>query len=172
MEGEPSKPCPLLPAPSPEEPPVPLGPDRGQADIERLQDRVRSLQAKVDRDREHLKLWQEFQPKFTEFLADLLEVLDNFERAENAALAGGPLQAVAEGLTAVRRQMLAALERREIRPFDPVGQEFDPRLHLILDAPPGESVPPLWVAEVLRPGYKIGDQVLRKAWVRVQEDPP
>jgi molecular chaperone GrpE len=139
-----------------------------QGEIERLRRTVRELQRKVERDRETVSLWRELQPKFMEFLLDLLEVMDSFERAEQAANERSPLDAIAEGLAAVRRQMLAALERRDIRPFDPAGEPFDPESQQVLDAAGIEGEVQLRVAETLRPGYRIGDRVLRKAWVRLE----
>jgi molecular chaperone GrpE len=160
----------LLPAPAPEPADAPTGRETElNEEVDRLRQAIRELQTKLARDRETVSLWREFQPKFVEFLIDLLEVLDNFERAEEAARGQASIRSIAEGLTAVRRQMLSALERREIRPFNPLGEEFHPDLHQILDAPAGELFPPLKVTEVLRPGYKIGEQILRKAWVRVEE---
>lgn len=145
------------------------GPGDGlPSEIERLRETVADLRKKVARDRETIKLWREFQPKFTEFLLDILEVQDNFERAETAARGGGRLDAVAEGLTAVRRQLLGVLERREVMPFGEAGAEFHPELHTVLEGPGVEPEGALRVAEILRPGYRIGGEVLRKAWVRIE----
>jgi molecular chaperone GrpE (heat shock protein) len=133
----------LLPPPGP---PAPADASEGsaatsepsaelQAEIERLRRTVRDLQTKVTRDRDQIQLWREFQPKFTEFLVDLLDIADNFERAEEAAKGQSSMRSVAEGLTAVRKQMNTALERRDIHRFEPLGEEFHPALHQILDPP-------------------------------------
>ena len=176
MQEEP-KPAGLLPPPRPRDPAdAAASADEGveasneiQGEIERLRRTVRDLQGKVSRDRDQLQLWKEFQPKFTEFLIDLLDVADNFERAEEAAKGQSSLRSISEGLSAVRKQMNTAFERRDIHRFEPLGEEFHPVFHQILDPPAKEMYPPLRIIEVLRPGYKIGDQVLRRAWVRVEE---
>ena len=91
----------LLPPPKPE----PIGGPEPEGDIqveiERLRRTVRELQGKVSRDRETVALWREFQPKFIEFMMDMLEVLDNFERAEDAARGQCSIESVAarRGLT-------------------------------------------------------------------------
>jgi len=58
---------------------------------------------------------------------ELLPVLDNLERA--IASAGEGEQHLADGVKMVHAQLVAALEREGIQPFDPAGEAFDPECH-------------------------------------------
>jgi len=89
----------------------------------------------------------------------LLPVLD----ACDAAVVQG--DATAE---AMRGQLLAVLNPRGLKPIEAAGELFDPNLHdavLHEQGDGGEAV----VAEVLRPGYRWNDKVLRAAMVKVRD---
>ena len=77
---------------------------------------------------------------------DLLDVLDNFDRAIEAARAGGA-SAIVEGLDMVHKQLLAALAKHGVEPIAALGQPFDPNHHEAMmqqpdaDSPRGRSSP-------------------------------
>ena len=94
---------------------------------------------------------------------ELLPVLDNLERA--IASAGEGEQHLADGVKMVHAQLVAALEREGIQPFDPAGDQFDPELHEALSTrEEGESGV---VLDVVEKGYKLNGTVLRPARVVV-----
>src|SRR5579864_5014840 len=59
---------------------------------------------------------------------DLLSVLDNFERASEAARAAG-VASMVEGLDIVQKQLSSTLAKHGIEPIEALGQPFDPNLH-------------------------------------------
>jgi molecular chaperone GrpE (heat shock protein) len=78
------------------------------------------------------------------------------------------LRAWLEGLAFVRERLLAVLAAEGITPIPAQGQQFDPAIHMGVEAsPPTPDAPPGSVAAVIRQGYLLGDQVLRPAEVAV-----
>jgi molecular chaperone GrpE len=103
-----------------------------------------------------------------ESLADLLEVLDNLDRALEASRTGASPEALREGVEMVRRQFLAKLEGLGVRRIEAEGQPFDPRLHEAVSAVPiADARQEGQVLGVVRHGYRINDDVLRPAAVAV-----
>ena len=98
------------------------------------------------------------------FASDLLNVMDNFERAmavesEDAALK--------EGVGMVYRQLKEALEKRGVTAIERLGEKFDPSLENAVLQGTAEEGEPGTVCAVLQKGYKMGDFVLRHAMVKV-----
>ena len=105
-------------------------------------------------------------------LRDMLEVIDNLERA-TAAWSGTPdPQGVQQGVMLVLRMFQAKLERHDVKAIESKGQPFDPRLHDAVSQVPTAEVPPGTVLSDLQKGYKIGDRLLRPATVVVAVAPP
>jgi molecular chaperone GrpE len=100
-------------------------------------------------------------------IVSFLEVLDNLDRAIDAAgnRADDPL---VQGVALVRQQFLATLEGLGVTRLSPAGQPFDPARHeavTTVSASPGIAAGT--VVGVIKPGYMIGDDVLRPAQVAV-----
>jgi molecular chaperone GrpE len=103
-----------------------------------------------------------------EILADLLDVVDNLDRAMESARAGGSLESLVEGVEMVRRQFLAKLESFGVKRIDVEQQRFDPALHEAISSVPASSPDQDgMVVGTVRSGYRIGDDVLRPAAVAV-----
>ena len=104
-----------------------------------------------------------------EILADLLEVLDNLDRALDAAKQPGAAnEALLEGVDMVRRQFLGKLESLGVKRMDAHGRVFDPALHEAIATVPATSPDDDGVVVgIVRHGYRIGDDVLRPAAVAV-----
>ena len=106
-----------------------------------------------------------------EILADLLDVVDNLDRALDAAKsASGPDRGdtLLQGVEMVRRQFLAKLEGFGVKRIESEGQRFDPAQHEAVSAVPAATPDQDGiVVGVIRHGYRIGDDVLRPASVAV-----
>jgi len=103
-------------------------------------------------------------------LKDMLEVIDNLERAVAMQTGGnggvdGP--AVLKGVDLVLRLFKQKLERYEVRPFDATGQPFDPRVHEAISKVAHPEIPAGSVAAELQKGYRVGERLLRPALVSV-----
>jgi molecular chaperone GrpE len=100
--------------------------------------------------------------------ADLLEVVDNLDRAIEAARVASADNPLLTGVEMVRQQFLHKLSSYGITRIDPLGHPFDPLRHEAVTTMPattayGDGI----VAGVIAPGYLIGDEVLRPATVAV-----
>lgn len=103
--------------------------------------------------------------------ADLLEVVDNLDRALASARASGSTDQLVQGVELVRQQFLHKLAGYGISRLEPLGEPFDPERHEAVTVVPvtelyGEGI----IAGVAAPGYLIGDEVLRPATVAVASD--
>ena len=64
------------------------------------------------------------------------------------------------------------LEKHGVKKFEPLGEKFDPNLHQAMYEMPDPSRPAGTVAQVVQPGYMIGERVLRPALVGVAKGGP
>ncbi len=103
------------------------------------------------------------------FIVTLLPVLDNLERALDAA-GDTARQTLAEGVEMVRKQLSDALTKRGVTPIDRKGEKFDPNLENAVMKGAPEDGKPGTVCEVLQKGYQMGGFVLRHAMVKVVPD--
>ena len=129
----------------------------------------KQLQSETDETRQRLNRAADdrAQRGKADFIAALLPVLDNLERATEAAEAGSPTEVIAEGVRRTASSFENALAAAGVEPIDAVAETFDPELHDAVEtaeaAPEDEGKV---IAQYTR-GYKIGDRLLRPARVKV-----
>src|SRR6478735_5590584 len=105
-----------------------------------------------------------------EVLRDVLPVLDDLERALQAAGLdpdGDSPDGLAHGVLLVFRSLRDSLAKHGIEAVDPTGERFDPNLHEALSAQPAEGVETGTVVETMQKGYRLGEQLIRPARVVV-----
>jgi molecular chaperone GrpE len=102
---------------------------------------------------------------------ELLPVLDNFERALSALESGGTVEQLGQGVKLVDKQLHSALEKMDIRPFEALGEAFDPTRHDAIQQMETAEHAPGTVAKVFSRGYTIGSRLLRAAMVAVAKAP-
>jgi molecular chaperone GrpE len=102
---------------------------------------------------------------------ELLPAVDNLDRALEAAQAANngaeADSTLASGIKLVHADVIAALARVGIEPFNPEGEVFDPQRHEAVAQQPVEGAQPGTIVEVYQRGYRLGDTVLRPARVVV-----
>jgi len=98
-----------------------------------------------------------------DFAVELLEVMDNFERAEKADGAG-----LREGMEQVKKLLMAILDRHGIRPMECRGLPFDPEQQEAIAYVPSDAEEGIVIDEVVR-GYCMQDKVIRCAKVVVSK---
>jgi molecular chaperone GrpE len=102
-------------------------------------------------------------------IVGFLEVLDNLDRALEAA-AGRQDDPFVQGVSLVRQQFLSTLEGLGVSRLAPTGQPFDPARHeAVATVAATDNAPAGIVVGIVRPGYLIGEEVLRPAQVAVAE---
>ena len=105
-----------------------------------------------------------------EMLSDLLEVIDNLDRAIDAAGKVATPDALLQGVEMVRRQFLSKLESLGVKRIDSEGAHFDPVKHeAVSTVPAANPEDDGRVVGIIRHGYTIGDDVLRPASVAVSK---
>ena len=76
------------------------------------------------------------------------------------------------GIELTYRELMQVFERYNIRRVDPLGERFDPHFHQAMFEVPDPEAPPGTVVQVVQPGYRIGERVLRPALVAVSKGGP
>lgn len=128
-------------------------------DLQRVSAEFANYRRRVDRDREAVLVGARVQ-----FVAELLTVLDDLDRAEQHGDLVGPFKAVAD-------KIMTVVQKLGLEPFALVGEPFDPSVHEAVhhDTTEVEGPTVTVVAAVLRRGYRIADRVLRPAMVTVAD---
>jgi molecular chaperone GrpE len=142
-------------------------------EAESLQDRNLRLMAEFDNARKRAAREREDYSRFANesLLRELLPVLDNFDRALQAAKSDPATAAVTEGVELIQRELLRVLEKVGVKPFSSIGEPFDPERHeAVARVPAGEHPEMTVVAETAR-GYLLHGRVLRPAMVTVAVTP-
>ena len=101
---------------------------------------------------------------------DILNVLDNYDRAIESARKGGA-DAIADGLMMVEKQFLAALAKHGVEPIAALGQPFDANFHEAISQQPDPHHPEGTVVAEFAKGYKLKDRLIRPAKVAVSVAP-
>jgi molecular chaperone GrpE len=111
----------------------------------------------------------------TEFVRELLVVVDNLQRTVAAAAARtrptAENVALLEGVQATLRILMQTLQRFGVRPIEALRQKFDPNLHEAIATIAEASQPSGTVTRVVEDGYMIHDRLLRPARVVVSIHP-
>ena len=130
------------------------------ADLQRLQAEYVNYKRRVDRDRDVAR-----KSGIEAVLKDLMSVLDDVRSArEHGELSGG-FKAVADELERVTT-------RNGLETYGTKGDPFDPHIHEALLHAHAEGIEGPTCVEILQPGYRIGDRVVRPARVAVAEPDP
>ncbi len=98
---------------------------------------------------------------------DLLPVIDNFERALKHVPAELADNGYIKGVQGVVKQFEKTLADLGVERIATIGELFDPRYHEAISMEEGDGTQEV-VSEELQAGYKIGDEVIRHAMVRVK----
>lgn len=100
-------------------------------------------------------------------IRDLLPVVDNFERALKHVPAELEGNDYIKGVQGVVKQFEKTLADLGVERIKTVGEAFDPHLHEAVSMEEGDGDQEV-VSEELQPGYRLGDEVIRHAMVRVK----
>jgi molecular chaperone GrpE len=143
------------------------------AENEQLKEALKRQKADFDNFRRRtMKEKEQLRDAAKESLvAELLPVLDNFERAIASAKTATDVESVRKGIEMVAEQLNAILRGEGLERIDAQGSQFDPALHDALEVEERADVPEGQITQVLRPGYRFKDRVIRPALVKVAKKP-
>jgi molecular chaperone GrpE len=127
------------------------------ADLQRLQAEYANYRKRVERDRLAVR-----EQALANVLNELVPVLDDIGRArEHGELTGG-FKSVGESLEGIAFKL-------GLTPFGESGDPFDPTLHEALMHSYSADVTEPTAVQILQPGYKVGERIIRPARVAVAE---
>lgn len=144
------------------------------AELAAASDRALRLQAEMQnlRNRTSREIADERRYAALPVLRDLLPVIDNIERAIEAAEKAGEAENLLAGFRLVKQQLETILSRHQCEPIKANGEPFDPHFHEAILHQPSPDVPANHVMMVTQSGYKLHDRVVRPAQVIVSSGPP
>ncbi|MRI82654.1 nucleotide exchange factor GrpE [Fundicoccus ignavus] len=129
----------------------------------RLQAEISNMQRTNARDRQNAAKYRS-----QSLATNLLEVVDNFERALTTEVTSDDALTLKKGIEMVHGQLLSALEREKVTMIDPLNEPFDPNFHQAVSTMPAEEGQATdVVVNVLQKGYQLDDRVIRPAMVIV-----
>ena len=129
-------------------------------------DRIQRLMAEFDnyRKRSEKEKAEAYDFAVSNTIAELLPIIDNFERALKVESTDKALSA---GVQMIYKQLMGALENLKVTPIEAVDKEFDPKLHNAImhidDEAYGENI----IVEELQKGYLYKEKVIRHSMVKV-----
>lgn len=150
--------------------------DPKDAKIAELEAKAEELQNKLLRS---MADFQNFKRRTTEekeqlssfvtsnVVGKFLKVLDNFERAEQAAKKASDLESMLKGMEQIRKQFENALTELKVEEIAAQGVKLDPNLHEALMTGQNPELEDDTIDMVFEKGYKLGDKVIRHSKVRV-----
>ena len=130
------------------------------ADLQRLQAEYVNYKRRVDRDRDLAR-----KVTVENMVKDLLPVLDDIRSARDHDELTGGFKAVADEIERITTKY-------GLESFGEKGDPFDPHIHEALLHAHAEGIDGPTCVEILQPGYRIGDRILRPARVAVAEPDP
>jgi molecular chaperone GrpE len=120
-----------------------------------------NLRKRLDREKQEF-----YQYALSEFLREILSVLDNFERAfKSKDQPDG--KSFQEGIELIYKQFIDLIRKRGVTPIEAVQKKFDPNHHQAVLTEESDQVEEPIVGEELQKGYLLGDRLLRPSLVKV-----
>lgn len=103
-----------------------------------------------------------------EVIAELLDVLDDCDRAQKQMETSSDPNVIKEGVMLVFNKLRGAMQARGLKPMETIGQPFNPDLHEAITeiAAPAPEMEGKVIEEVMK-GYYLNDKIIRHAKVVV-----
>ena len=130
-----------------------------QADFENLQKRARKeVEQAIEHGNESL-------------IVKLLPVLDDLERALEAAREAKDKETILDGLELILKEVQTCLREAGLSSIESIGKSFDPSSHEAIGYLETADKPENTIIRELRKGYRLGDKVIRPSMVEVARPP-
>ena len=148
------------------------------AELESLKQQVADLTSALQRERadaENIRRRHDEQlgslrnAVKAQVVQDLLPIVDNFERALKHVPKELEANDYVKGVQGVVKQFEKTLADLGVERIKTVGEAFDPHMHEAVSMEEGDGSEEV-VSEELQAGYKLGDEVIRHAMVRVRSE--
>jgi molecular chaperone GrpE len=144
------------------------------AERDESRDRLLRAHAELENYRKRVQREREEDRRYAAapLVRDLLPVLDNLQRAVDAARKGGTVDDLQQGVQMVLQQAREVLLKHHVVPIPAAGELLDPHRHEAITQMPSAEHPPLTVLQEVEAGYMLHDRVLRPTKVIVAAPPP
>lgn len=141
-----------------------------EAKIEEQKDSV--LRAKADGENARRRAEQEVDKArkyaLEKFAGELLSVVDNLERATQAADAENEaIKPLLEGIELTQKAFMTTFEKFGLELIDPQGETFNPEKHQAMSMQENDELPANTIMAVMQKGYSLNGRLLRPAMVMV-----
>ncbi len=148
----------------------------GSADAEKAAeylDHLQRLQAEFNNYRRRVEKEKTEFVKFanSELVGKMTEVLDDFERGLAEEHHKEVPDAFLQGIEGVYRKFKEILSRQGLEKVPTVGEVFNPEIHEAILQEPSEEFDPGTISAEIRPGYFLGERLLRPPLVKVASAP-
>ena len=145
-----------------------------QEEVAELKEELLRAQAEVQNVRRRAEADVEKAHKFSteKFARELLEVVDNLERAVAAAPEDDAVKPLLEGVEMTQKTFMSTLAKFKVEVVDPEGHPFDPDLHQAISMVEAPDAEPNTVLNVVQKGYTNHGRLLRPAMVVVSKAAP
>jgi molecular chaperone GrpE len=133
------------------------------------------LRAAADMDNQR-KRWLKEKEELLRYanlplLRKLLPIIDDFERAREAAERGGDMASLLKGIELIDKRMHELIEQEGVQSVSALGEIFDPQKHEALSIEDNPDHPDGTIIEEFQTGYLFKDRVLRPSLVKVARAP-
>jgi molecular chaperone GrpE len=143
------------------------------AERDELRDLLLRTRAEMENTRKRMNREREEERRYASLpiARDLLPVIDNLQRALEAAEKDRNPDALMQGVSMIARQLEDALSRHGVKAIEALGQPFDPNLHEALQQVPSDEHPPMTIIQEYERGFQLHDRVVRPSKVVVSSAP-
>ena len=140
--------------------------DKQQEKIDELEDKVKRQMAEFEnfRKRSEKEKASMYEVGAKNVIEKILPIVDNFERGLQSVTEEGPF---VDGMNMVYKQLMAELEKMDVKPIEAVGIEFNPEYHNAVMQVESEEYETGIIAQELLKGYMYRDTVVRHSMVAV-----
>lgn len=140
-----------------------------QAEVAAMKDQMLRGQAEIQNIRRRAEQDVEKAHKFgvEKFATEMLAVVDNLERAIEAAGDDDAVKPMREGVEMTLNMFVSGLAKFNVEQLNPEGEPFNPELHQAMSMVPAEGVAANTVVAVMQKGYTLNGRLVRPAMVMV-----
>ena len=104
-------------------------------------------------------------------VTEFLPVYDFFQMAMKHSETSDDIAALRQGMNMILNEFSKAFDALGVKELQAVGQKFDPNLHEAVKSEPSDTVADGIIIQQWKPGYMMGDKLLRAAMVVVSSGP-
>ena len=138
--------------------------------IKEYEDLLKRKQAEFENYRKRILKEGEENKKYatTDLVLDIITIMDNFDRAVDAAKSTKDFDGLIEGIIMIEKQFRDILEKKYgVKKIESVGKEFDPTYHDAIMVEESEKYIEDTVVEDFLKGYIMHDRIIRPSKVKV-----